>query len=697
MEGHRPGAIMMACGESARVAALPPMERFVQAVKKLFAPLVYGGADKNLITGTETSPNITQSETYSTGNPDDPNQILVAYNDSRGRNASPINISGASYSSDGGTTFTRITAASGQSPFANTFGDPVALYNKPTGTWFTVWLDAACGGQGLGGYKTTTPGVAASWTHFCVHTGGSDDRNSGWADNNPASPFYGRMYISYNDFAIGGGSLRVHRSTDNGLTWSAAVQVEPGFIRDVQLTGDASNGNLYLAGMDEGGGGLAGPRSNKIYRSTDGGATWAITYTAPTFAAPGRANCTTNAYFVCMYSPNTWRHMGWGEPAALNGVVSLVYSQHGAGADPGDVYYIRSTDAGATFGAPFKLNTDATTRLQWQPNLSVTPTGSLFAVWYDERESATCTVGAAGVPCYRMYARKSNDNGATWLPDDAYSDVVSPLPAQNDPGIQATYAGDYDYGSAPGVQHLNAWDDGRNAIPAGTSQQDVFFDKDLAGFSVTSTVPACGSIISTQPADFVVNVTDPVQPATLQGSDFTVNGTPANSVTYISPQTTMTFHFTSTPVITQGLQTMNIAAGAFNKDATGDPILAFTGTFRYDATLLMVTTTVPPVGGVFTPPAPGVYQYDVNWNEAVDPASVQTTDLTLSGTAGATVTAVTVINANTTTRFTLNIPFGGTLTANIAAGAITDAFGNPNAAFSGNYTVGVALLKTITP
>ncbi len=33
--------------------------------------------------------------------------------------------------------------------------------------------------------------------------------------------------------------------------------------------------------------------------------------------------------------------------------------------------------------------------------------------------------GNPAVPCYRMWARKSNDNGATWLPDDAFSDVVS--------------------------------------------------------------------------------------------------------------------------------------------------------------------------------------------------------------------------------------------------------------------------------
>ncbi len=62
--------------------------------------------------------------------------------------------------------------------------------------------------------------------------------------------------------------------------------------------------------------------------------------------------------------------------------------------------------------------------------------------------AASCTRGNPAVPCYKMYSRKSNDNGVTWLPDDALSDVVTPLPAQNDPGIQSTYAGDYDYGSA---------------------------------------------------------------------------------------------------------------------------------------------------------------------------------------------------------------------------------------------------------
>ena len=151
MEGLRAGLIMIACGEATGGSA-SPYPAFSQLLNSATAPLAYGATDVDLVTGTETSPHIIQSETYSTANPDNPNEICVAFNDSRGANVS--NFSGISCSTDGGTTFTRVSTAGGQSPFANTFGDPVVLYNKPTGTWFTVWLDAN-GAVHLGGFKST--------------------------------------------------------------------------------------------------------------------------------------------------------------------------------------------------------------------------------------------------------------------------------------------------------------------------------------------------------------------------------------------------------------------------------------------------------------------------------------------------------------------------------------------------------------
>src|SRR6266542_1949209 len=676
-ENFRAGAIMTACGETPGVSTsatstLGPVGHFI---KKLLMPLAFGAADVNLITGTETSPNITQSETFSTANPDNPNQIVVAYNDSRGRNFSPINISGASASTDGGATFTRLTKANGQSPFDNTVGDPVVLYNKPSGTWFTVWLDVGCGGQGLGGYKSTTPWDPNSWTHFCAFNEGSADRESGYADNNPASPHFGNMYISWNDFNFGNADIFVVRSTDNGVTWSSPINVSGGatFIRNVQITGDKVTGDVYIAGMNENGGNGNFTRNNLIYTSTDGGITWTNTYTRPAFQGAHRTN---SGYFACMYnSPAYWRHMGWGEPAAFNHVVSYVYAASNPGNnDPGDVFYIRSTDSGVTFSAPFQLNSNTeANKAKWQPNLSVSEAGTLFAMWYDEtpRVAASCQPSSPGTPCYQMHARKSNDGGVTWLADDTLSDVASPLPLQGDPGIQPLYAGDYDYGSSILTKHVTSWVDGRNPI-LGASQQDAFTDRELVGFAVTTTTPACNSIINTQPVDFIINLRDPVDPTTVQAGDFTVNGTPSNlPPTFSNGNATITFHFSSTPV-TLGTNTMHIPAGAFNRASDNAPNFEFTCSFCYAVTQLMVTTTNPPVGGTFT--GPGTQTLDVNWNMAVDENSVQNSDLQLSGIPG-TVTGHSFSNGDMTVTFTINFTgiFSGTLTASIAAGAISAA------------------------
>ncbi|PYK18868.1 MAG: hypothetical protein DME56_12290 [Verrucomicrobia bacterium] len=489
-ENLRAGSIMIACGESPGGSATS-FGAFSQLLNIVTAPAAYGGTDVDIITGTDSISHPTQSETYTNANPDNPNQMVVTYNDSRTASA---NYSGASYSSDGGTTWTRLNPSPFASGHGTNFGDPVTLYNKPTSSFFAVFLATGCGGQGIGAWKSTDGGV--TWVvGACIHSGSSDDRESGVADNNPSSPFFGRMYVSWNDFAVGG-NLKVRYATDNGATWPNERQLAPAspFIRDTQVTVDKITGDVYVAGMNEGGGGLAGPRANKIYRSTDGGNTWTNTFTGANFSAPGRANCTANSYFVCMYSPDTWRHMGWGEPAAYNGVVSYVYAQHGAGSDAGDVEYIRSTDKGVTFSAPLKLNTDTTTRAQWQPNLSVSDSGTLFSMWYDERGTTTCSVGNPAVPCYQMFARKSTDNGVTWLADMAFSDVISPLPGQPDPTVQPNYQGDYDYGTAVGTNHLSSWDDGRVTI-SGQSQQDVFFDKEPTG--AAGGIP-CGDLVSFQ-------------------------------------------------------------------------------------------------------------------------------------------------------------------------------------------------------
>jgi chitinase len=71
------------------------------------------------------------------------------------------------------------------------------------------------------------------------------------------------------------------------------------------------------------------------------------------------------------------------------------------------------------------------------------------------------------------------------LPDEAFSDVVSPLPAP-EPGIIPTYVSDYDYASALATKHLASWVDARVPIND-TYQPDAFTDQELVNTTPTPT------------------------------------------------------------------------------------------------------------------------------------------------------------------------------------------------------------------
>ncbi len=174
-------------------------------------------------------------------------------------------------------------------------------------------------------------------TGACAHNNSGDDRESMWVDNNPFSAAYGRMYISWNNFNVGGGALQLTYS-DDGTTWVSPKTLNGSFIRDVQVTGALPGpppptarffSTVFVAAMDEGGGGLA-TRQNVMYRSVDGGATWTSVVMGPLSHAVGDGTCPSNSYFAKV-NP-IWRHMGWGEPGVgPGGVVHYAYAGQGTG------------------------------------------------------------------------------------------------------------------------------------------------------------------------------------------------------------------------------------------------------------------------------------------------------------------------------------------------------------------------------
>jgi hypothetical protein len=98
------------------------------------------------------------------------------------------------------------------------------------------------------------------------------------------------------------------------------------------------------------------------------------------------------------------------------------------------------------------------------------------------------------------------------------------------------------------------------------------------GCSVSSQM--CGRIFSAfqPPTVFVVDADAPVDPATVNATDFTVNGIPASSFNLSNGNTRISFSFFPSPV-TPGGNVMHIPAGAFN--CGNGPVLEFNCGFRF--------------------------------------------------------------------------------------------------------------------
>jgi hypothetical protein len=418
--------------------------------------------------------NCTHSENNVWGSTKDNGKtIVVNYND---HNVGQY--SGTSYSTDGGTTFHQISPPPFGTAHGTNFGDPIVVFNSKLNKWFAGDLVTACGGQGIGLWTSLD---GKKWTTgACAHNGGADDRESMWVDNEPTSGTYGRMYLSWNDFA-NNGALSVTWSA-NGTAWSAPVVLNSNFIRDVQVTGsprgatrfEGKNSTVFVAAMDEGGGGFA-TRQNVMYKSLDGGVTWTSSIMGARFPAVGESLCSSNA----AVNP-IWRHMGWGEPAVgPAGVVHYAYARGGSAGDKGDIYYVKSVDNGKTWKPAIKLNTDkdAKYKTQWMPSVSSDQAGKVTVSWYDRSASTTACVNVTDAGCkYQRTARQSKDNGVTWLAQFAVSTGLIAQPDQQDPGVQSCYAGDYDYDTAINGNAFVTWTDGSVKV-GGVNVQNVDFAK----------------------------------------------------------------------------------------------------------------------------------------------------------------------------------------------------------------------------
>jgi len=633
--------------------------------------------------GATATANFTQSETSVIvfGN-----TVLIGFNDAGSTAGGTNKFTGFTRSTDGGVTFTD----GGVLP-TNTLGDagdPVLARNDTTGRVYFSTLSQAAPGT-IQMFRSDDGG--ATWMAPVNATPGGNTEDKQWHTvDNFAGPGNGNVYVVSRRFGGTAPGIYFFRSTDDGDTFgpdggSLIVAGNQGAFVTV-----GPDHSVYVFW-------LTGSTTIQMRKSTDQG----LTFGAPITVASGLVGGTNGDLALSGLRQGTAAVSGFRSnefPHAavnpVNGNIYVTYNSDGAGADRADVFLVQSTDGGATWSAPFKVNDDATATDQWQPTLAVTPEGDKLGIFYSSRQE-----DPTGNNLFKYYGRIADISGfaLTFTPSFAISDTASLPEFGRDTLVNPVYMGDYNTAFATtGFFHV-VWSDNRDDLAGGGGRKDpnIYYKALDLGLNVRSTSPFNGAVVSSIPLDYIVNFSDAIDVSTLDASDFTVDGLVASSFFLNSP-TQATFHYLTAPFSVNGLHTMAMAADSVLRSSDGDTLAAFSASFRWDSVLLQVTSTVPPASGTFF--LPGPFTYDVNFNEAISPSSVQTFDLVVGGITGAIVSAVTVLPGNTTARFTLSgIVDQGTLTANIMAGAIADAFGNPGGAFSGIYQVDVITASYPTP
>jgi hypothetical protein len=110
---------------------------------------------------------------------------------------------------------------------------------------------------------------------------------------------------------------------------------------------------------------------------------------------------------------------------------------------------------------------------------------------------------------------------------------------------------------------------------------------------VNNSVPGEADSVTTRPTEFTIDFSHPIDPASIQASDFIVNGIAATSYSMIDADT-VRFHYSSSPVGVLGVQRMSMAASSvLASDGPPEPSLrAWSKSFTYVGTVQVGSTMV---------------------------------------------------------------------------------------------------------
>lgn len=426
----------------------------------------------------------TQSEISVDIHPTNPN-ILFASANTTNWPVTTLYGTGLYWSTNGGVNWTGYD----NPPIGSNSGDPAAVIG-PNGNFYIGYIRSG-GGQGV----SVSTNNGATWSNYIAGAdpSASDllDKNHLWVDKQLTSPYVNRVYDAWTHFVTGSPSenqVVLNYSTNNGVNWSSFVDLSaslsPGSHAQGVNISTGPNGEVYAAFAiyDNWGTGVYGEDAIGFAKSTDGGVTFtkARIYSAPNFGIRGNLK-PTNIRVSSFPSMAVDRSGG-----PRNGYIYIVWPQRGvspAGSDP-DIVLIRSTNGGATWSSPVRVNNDALNngKDQYYPWCTVDQSnGALHIVFYDNRNTTTDSSG--------VWMATSFDGGITFENYQISDANFKPKPIS---GLASGYQGDY------------------IGITSGNGKAYPVWAEDRSGnYQAWSTIVTFGPTITQTPLTNTENLTGP--------------------------------------------------------------------------------------------------------------------------------------------------------------------------------------------
>jgi hypothetical protein len=413
--------------------------------------------------------------------------VAVGYNDSQQALLAltdGVDLSGYSFSSDGGRTFTDGGTLPNPLNFVN-IGDPWLTSDRAGRMYYATLtyggnvgnLEVAVARSTDGGRTWAEPRLASPNDDSLFYLGDKDALTAG---RDPSVASRDNLYVAWDDlafdFAAGtiATGLPVASSTDGGQTWSLhyvdKITNDLNSCSFAQYLGaqplvDPANGTLYVAAEkiavndpDCTGGQVT--FSQVIFKSTDGGNTFgpAVTVSPVTAASPTGALELGPGMFM--------RTAEFPVLALRAGALSMAWNDGATGHS--HIQLATSTDGAATWAvAPATTGTGD----EVQPALSV-DRGGLHLAYYQRNADNTLDTVVAD----------STDGGSHFTAKAITSQSfpgVRTVP-QFDPQLGFGYMGDYIANVSDGSHQYFAWGDNRNRVtnfthPQGRNDPDVYF------------------------------------------------------------------------------------------------------------------------------------------------------------------------------------------------------------------------------